>query len=67
MHDDPRFVPYFRAVTPELELRRLALGSRPAKRHVSGRRGKLTGYPVGILRGLKCALCCLRGWVLAKH
>ena len=36
VHHDSRFVPYFRAVTPEMELRRLALGSRPAKRHASG-------------------------------
>jgi phosphoenolpyruvate carboxylase len=45
VHDDPRFVPYFRAVTPELELRRLALGSRPAKRHVSGGVESLRAIP----------------------
>jgi phosphoenolpyruvate carboxylase len=45
VHDDPRFVPYFRAVTPELELRRLSLGSRPAKRHVSGGVESLRAIP----------------------
>lgn len=33
---EPRFVDYFRTVTPELELQSLALGSRPAKRRVQG-------------------------------
>lgn len=45
VHHDPRFVPYFRTVTPELELRRLALGSRPAKRHVSGGVESLRAIP----------------------
>ncbi|RRJ84091.1 phosphoenolpyruvate carboxylase [Aestuariirhabdus litorea] len=45
VRDDPRFVPYFRTVTPELELRRLALGSRPAKRHVSGGVESLRAIP----------------------
>ncbi len=30
--DDPRFVPYFRQATPEAELSRLNIGSRPARR-----------------------------------
>jgi phosphoenolpyruvate carboxylase len=30
--DDPRFVPYFRQATPEAELARLNIGSRPARR-----------------------------------
>lgn len=33
---DERFVPYFRAATPELELSNLNIGSRPAKRKASG-------------------------------
>jgi phosphoenolpyruvate carboxylase len=33
---DERFVPYFRAATPELELSKLNIGSRPAKRKASG-------------------------------
>lgn len=45
VHHDPRFVPYFRTVTPELELRRLALGSRPAKRNVSGGVESLRAIP----------------------
>jgi phosphoenolpyruvate carboxylase len=32
VRDDPRFVPYFRAVTPEVELGRLRIGSRPPRR-----------------------------------
>ena len=38
VRDEPDFVPYFRAVTPERELAKLPLGSRPAKRKVDGRR-----------------------------
>lgn len=45
VHNDSKFVPYFRTVTPELELRRLALGSRPAKRHVSGGVESLRAIP----------------------
>ena len=45
VHHDPRFVPYFRQVTPEMELRRLALGSRPAKRHASGGVESLRAIP----------------------
>lgn len=33
---DPRFVSYFRMATPELELRGLNIGSRPAKRGTAG-------------------------------
>lgn len=36
VRDEPDFVPYFRAVTPELELAKLPLGSRPAKRKPGG-------------------------------
>lgn len=32
VHGDPRFVPYFRAVTPERELALIHAGSRPARR-----------------------------------
>ncbi len=45
VHSDSRFVPYFRTVTPEQELRRLALGSRPAKRRVSGGVESLRAIP----------------------
>jgi len=45
VHRDERFVPYFRTVTPEQELRRLALGSRPAKRHASGGVESLRAIP----------------------
>jgi phosphoenolpyruvate carboxylase len=45
VHDDPRFVPYFRQVTPEQELSRLALGSRPAKRRASGGVESLRAIP----------------------
>ena len=36
VRDDPRFVPYFRQATPELELGILNIGSRPAKRNPKG-------------------------------
>ncbi|MCM2971160.1 phosphoenolpyruvate carboxylase [Larsenimonas suaedae] len=36
VREDPSFVPYFRAVTPETALSRLPLGSRPAKRRQDG-------------------------------
>jgi phosphoenolpyruvate carboxylase len=45
VHDDPRFVPYFRQVTPEQELSRLALGSRPAKRRAGGGIESLRAIP----------------------
>lgn len=45
VHHDERFVPYFRSVTPEQELRRLALGSRPAKRRASGGVESLRAIP----------------------
>ncbi len=45
VHKDPRFVPYFRAVTPEQELQRLSLGSRPAKRRPSGGVESLRAIP----------------------
>lgn len=45
VHNDPNFVAYFRQVTPELELQRLALGSRPAKRKVGGGVESLRAIP----------------------
>lgn len=39
------FVPYFRAATPELELGKLPLGSRPAKRNPSGGVESLRAIP----------------------
>lgn len=36
VRDEPRFVEYFRQATPEQELARLPLGSRPAKRRTQG-------------------------------
>ncbi|WP_031217910.1 phosphoenolpyruvate carboxylase, partial [Halomonas sp. PBN3] len=36
VREDPDFVPYFRAVTPEGSLGRLPLGSRPTKRRQDG-------------------------------
>ncbi|AGH80276.1 phosphoenolpyruvate carboxylase [Psychromonas sp. CNPT3] len=43
--DEPDFVPYFRSVTPELELGKLALGSRPAKRKANGGIESLRAIP----------------------
>lgn len=45
IHDEPDFVPYFRSVTPELELGKLALGSRPAKRKPNGGIESLRAIP----------------------
>ena len=45
VREDPRFVPYFRSATPELELSRLNIGSRPAKRKASGGVESLRAIP----------------------
>lgn len=37
VREDPRFVPYFRQATPEVELGTLNIGSRPAKRNPKGK------------------------------
>eukprot|EP00903_Cladosiphon_okamuranus_P012924 g12067.t1 len=42
---DPRFVPYFRTATPELELGALNIGSRPAKRRPTGGVESLRAIP----------------------
>jgi phosphoenolpyruvate carboxylase len=42
---DPEFVPYFRVATPELELGKLPLGSRPAKRNPQGGIESLRAIP----------------------
>ncbi|MCE2594338.1 phosphoenolpyruvate carboxylase [Motilimonas cestriensis] len=42
---EPDFVPYFRSVTPELELGKLPLGSRPAKRKPNGGVESLRAIP----------------------
>lgn len=45
VREDPRFVPYFRSATPELELSTLNIGSRPAKRKASGGVESLRAIP----------------------
>lgn len=45
VREDPDFVAYFRAVTPEQELGKLALGSRPARRKASGGVESLRAIP----------------------
>ncbi len=45
VRETPEFVPYFRAVTPEQELGKLALGSRPAKRKSDGGVESLRAIP----------------------
>jgi phosphoenolpyruvate carboxylase len=45
VRDDPNFVPYFRSLTPEQELGKLALGSRPAKRKATGGVESLRAIP----------------------
>jgi len=45
IREEADFVPYFRSVTPELELGKLALGSRPAKRKPNGGVESLRAIP----------------------
>ena len=45
VRDNPDFVPYFRCATPEQELSKLPLGSRPAKRKPSGGVESLRAIP----------------------
>ncbi|ABV38882.1 Phosphoenolpyruvate carboxylase [Shewanella sediminis HAW-EB3] len=45
VRDEPDFVAYFRAATPEVELGKLPLGSRPAKRRVDGGIESLRAIP----------------------
>jgi len=45
VREEPDFVPYFRSVTPEVELGKLALGSRPAKRKPNGGIESLRAIP----------------------
>lgn len=45
VQNDADFVPYFRAATPEVELSKLPLGSRPAKRKVNGGIESLRAIP----------------------
>lgn len=71
VREHPNFVPYFRSLTPEQELSKLALGSRPAKRKQGGGVETLRAIPwvfawaqvrlnipawLGIYDGLKYAL-----------
>ncbi|TKB49121.1 phosphoenolpyruvate carboxylase [Ferrimonas aestuarii] len=45
VREEPQFVPYFRAATPEQELADLPLGSRPAKRRADGGVESLRAIP----------------------
>lgn len=45
IQEEDDFVPYFRSATPELELGKLALGSRPAKRKPNGGVESLRAIP----------------------
>ncbi|WP_409421788.1 phosphoenolpyruvate carboxylase [Pseudaeromonas sp. ZJS20] len=45
IRDEPDFVPYFRASTPEMELGKLPLGSRPSKRKPNGGVESLRAIP----------------------
>ena len=45
VRENPKFVSYLRTVTPELELQMLPLGSRPAKRKVTGGIESLRAIP----------------------
>lgn len=71
VRENPQFVPYFRMATPEVELAKLPLGSRPAKRNPQGGVESLRAIPwifawsqnrlmlpawLGALQGLGAAL-----------
>jgi len=45
VREEPRFVPYFRQATPELELQILNIGSRPSKRNPKGGIESLRAIP----------------------
>lgn len=45
VREEPRFVPYFREATPEVELRVLNIGSRPSKRNPKGGIESLRAIP----------------------
>lgn len=45
IREEPEFVPYFRSATPEVELGKLALGSRPSKRKPNGGVESLRAIP----------------------
>ncbi len=45
VRENPEFVPYFRSLTPEQELGKLAIGSRPAKRKATGGVESLRAIP----------------------
>ncbi|CAH0534644.1 Phosphoenolpyruvate carboxylase [Vibrio stylophorae] len=45
VREEPDFVPYFRSTTPEMELGKLPLGSRPAKRNPNGGVESLRAIP----------------------
>ena len=47
----PRFIPYFRAATPEPELTQVSIGSRPARRTPGTGVESLPGRSRGSLRG----------------
>jgi phosphoenolpyruvate carboxylase len=45
VHDDPRFVPFFRGATPIDVIERMAIGSRPASRRAGGGVDSLRAIP----------------------
>ena len=45
VYEEPRFIPYFRTATPEPELTRISIGSRPARRAKGGGVESLRAIP----------------------
>ncbi len=45
VYEEPRFIPYFRTATPEPELTRISIGSRPARRATGGGVESLRAIP----------------------
>jgi phosphoenolpyruvate carboxylase len=60
VYDDPRFVEFFRAITPVGEISRLNVGSRPASRTTSNRIEDLRAIP-WVFGWAQCRLS-LPGW-----
>ena len=61
VYDDPHFLDYFRAATPEPELRSIHIGSRPARRGGATRLKPCAPSP-GSSPGRRRGCCSRRGW-----
>lgn len=65
VHEDPRFIPYFRSATPVDVIERLAIGSRPASRRSGGAWRTCAPFP-GSSPGPRAGTPCPAGTVWAR-